>query len=74
MSIDMVSLSPYFDMQEAQKQGITFAGYFMRGTIPIPQVTQYQRAWEMLVEANTERADRQAHDMDIDEDTGEVLN
>lgn len=72
-SIDMVSLSPYSDMEDAQKQGVTWAEYFSRGTVPLPQVAQFKIAWDLLIQARTERADREGHPMDIDTDTGEVI-
>ena len=72
-SIDLVSLSPYADMEEAQRQGFTWAEYFSRGTVPLPQVALFERAWNLLLQVNTERADRQGHPMDIDPNTGEVL-
>lgn len=72
-SIDLVSLSPYADMEEAQRQGFTWAEYFSRGTVPLPQVALFERAWNLLLQVKTERADRQGHPMDIDPNTGEVL-
>lgn len=72
-SIDMVSLSPYADMQDAQRQGVTWAQYFSRGTVPLPQVTLFERAWYTLLEVRTERAEREGHPMDVDVDTGEVI-
>ena len=72
-SIDLVSLSPYADMEDAQRQGFTWAEYFSRGTIPLPQVALFERAWNLLLQVKTERADREGHPMDIDPTTGEVL-
>lgn len=72
-SIDMVSLSPYADMEDAQKQGFTWAEYFSRGTVPLPQVASFEKAWYMLLQAATDRANREGHSMDIDTDTGEVI-
>ena len=72
-SIDMVSLSPYADMEDAQKQGFTWAEYFARGTVPLPQVALFERAWNLLIQVRTDRADREGHPMDIDPETGEVI-
>lgn len=72
-SIDMVSLSPYADMEDAQRQGITWAEYFSRGTVPLPQVALFERAWNLLSQYRTERADRNGHPMDIVPETGEVI-
>lgn len=71
--IDLVSLSPYADMEDAQKQGVTWAEYFSRGTVPLPQVALFERAWNLLINARTERNGRQGHPLEIDENTGEVL-
>lgn len=73
-SIDMISLSPYADMEDAQRQGLSFAEYFRRGTVPLPQVVLFERAWNLMLQAYTDRADREGHPMDVDTDTGEVLN
>lgn len=72
-SIDMLSLSPYADMEDAQNQGLTWAQYFARGTVPLPQVALFEKAWYMLLTARTERAGRANHPMDIDDETGEVI-
>lgn len=72
-SIDMLSLSPYADMEMAQRQGLTFAEYFSRGTIPLPQVKLFETSWSLLLEAGTHRAGRINHPMDVNPDTGEVL-
>lgn len=72
-SIDMVSLSPYADMEDAQRQGFTWAEYFARGTVPLPQVALFERAWNLLIQVRTDRADRVGHPMDVDPETGEVI-
>lgn len=72
-SIDMVSLSPYADMEDAQRNGFTWAEYFARGTVPLPQVALFERAWNLLLQVRTDRADRVGHPMYIDPDTGEVV-
>ena len=70
-SIDMLALSPYADMIEAQSLGISFNEYFSRGTIPLQQVTLFERAWKLLSECGTYRDGRRGHS--VDEDTGEVI-
>lgn len=72
-SIDLVSLSPYADMEDAQKNGITWAEYFSRGTIPLPQISMFEKAWNLLLQRGTYRVDSVNHVMDVDIDTGEVL-
>lgn len=71
-TIDMISLSPYADMEDAQRHGITFQEYFRRGTIPLPQLLLYQRAWDLLLQEYTYRNGKENHAMEIDETTGEV--
>lgn len=77
-SIDLISLSPYADMEDAQAQGLSWSEYFMRGTVPLPQVALFERAWHLLLEGKTNRANRSGHANDLDEvpevdpDTGEV--
>lgn len=73
-SIDMVSLSPYADMEDAQNQGFTWAEYFSRGTVPLPQVALFERAWNLLIQVKTDRAGRSGHSMEIDSETGEILD
>lgn len=65
-SIDLLSLSPYADMQEAQSKGVTWEEYFSRGTIPLPQVILFERAWYHLLNSKTDRGNNKAHPMDID--------
>lgn len=72
-TIDRVALSPYASMVDAQSQGITFQEYFSRGTIPLPQLALFEKAWYLLLDAHTNRADRPNHPMDVDEDTGEII-
>ena len=74
-SIDLITLSPYMDMRNAQGLGMTFAEYFNRGTIPIQQVRLYQTAWDLLKQCHTNRNTKTAHDMDIEIDkiTGEII-
>lgn len=72
-TIDRIALSPYAAMSDAQSQGITFEEYFSRGTIPLPQLALFEKAWYLLLDAHTNRNDRSNHPMDVDEDTGEIL-
>ena len=82
-NIDMLSLSPYADMQDAINHGLSFAQYFARGTVPLPQVKLFQAAWELLRATATERNGRPGHandmpdgdpnDVIVDPETGEVF-
>ena len=60
-SIDLTALSPYADMEDAIMQGLTFEDFFSRGTIPIPQLRNFQFAWQCLVETMTNRNGREGH-------------
>lgn len=71
-SIDMISLSPYADMEDAQRQGVTWAEYFARGTVPVAQVVLWERAWNLLVQVHTDRAGRENHPIDNDLELGEI--
>lgn len=70
-SIDLLSLSPYADMEDAIKQGLTFEQYLARGTVPLAQFRQFQAAFFSLTVAYTNRGGRDGHPMDVDLDTGE---
>lgn len=80
-SIDRLSLSRYADMEDAQKQGLTWSQYFARGTVPIQLVRQYSEAWNLLFDSRTQRNGKSGHDQEpekspvsVDPDTGEVLS
>jgi hypothetical protein len=73
-SIDMIALSPYADMESAILAGVEWDEYFARGCIPIQQVALFERAWYLLKKNVVERAGRKNHPMDVDEDTGEVID
>lgn len=64
--IDLLSLSPYADMMEAIYQGVTWDEYFARGTIPIPQIRQFETAWLALARNATYRNGYEGHENDID--------
>lgn len=61
-SIDLLGLSPYAAMEDAIAQGLTFAEYFKRGTIPLPQLHAFQMAWSLLQSTDTDRNGRGGHD------------
>lgn len=72
--IDLVSLSPFGDMQDAIEHGVTWDEYFSRGTVPIPQVAQFQTAWFLLQSNMTDRNGRATHSPKVDDSTGEILD
>lgn len=67
-SIDMINISPYQAIIDAQGQGLTFAEYFARGTVPLPQLALFERAWRLLEHNATYRNGHDNHAMSIDED------
>lgn len=74
--IDTLSLSPYADMQDAILHGISWEQYFSRGTIPIPQIRQFQDAWYTLTRSiyggsKTDRNGREGH---LNDFTGEWID
>lgn len=79
-SIDLLSLSPYADMQDAIKQGISWNEYFARGYVPLPQIKAFMLAWQSLGGSGTNRAGYPGHvnrtdDGDwVDPKTGEKIS
>lgn len=74
-SIDMTQLTPFQAMREAQDMGLTYEEYFALGRVPMQQVVLMEKAWQMLMRANTFRAGREGHpdDIPVDPSTGAVL-
>lgn len=78
-SIDLLSLSPYADMQDAIQNGITWNEYFSRGYVPLPQIKGFMLAWESLGGSGTNRAGRPGHPNRndagdyVNASTGEIL-
>lgn len=75
-SIDLLALSPYYDMQDAISQGLTWREYFKRGTVPVNLIKQFETAWLMLADLDrypdvTYRNGKNGHAY-IDETTGEL--
>lgn len=73
-SIDLMGLSPYADMLDAIEHGITWEEYFSRGTVPLPQLTQFSQAFMLLQTTATNRNGRVTHSpKGVDVSTGEVI-
>lgn len=73
--IDTLNLSPYADMQDAILHGVSWDQYLARGTVPIPQLIQFQTAWYALTRyiyggSQTNRDGREGH---LNDATGEWL-
>lgn len=60
-SIDLLAISPYTAMLDAQAQGITWTEYFRRGTVPLQQITLCEKAWFLLLGDKIERSGRSTH-------------
>lgn len=73
-NIDLLALSRYKDMLEAQRNGVSWAQYFSRGTVPIQQVRNFESAWFILLQEYTERNGNAGHEIEYDEVTGEVFS
>lgn len=71
-SIDLLALSPYADMLEAQNNGLQWDDYFKRGNVPIPYIRQFRDAWFTLLSDETERNGYENHpnDNNADENGG----
>ena len=72
--VDMLSLSRYSDMEDAIEHGLTWAEYFARGTVPIPQVNNFERAWVLLRSNLTERNGHEGHEPSESEKNAPSLN
>ena len=59
--IDMLEYSPFARLKNAYEQGLTFEEYFARGAVPVQQVGQYQKAWEILVDAASAKRNGKSH-------------
>ncbi|MBR4906597.1 MAG: hypothetical protein IKZ44_07045 [Clostridia bacterium] len=64
-TIDMLSVSPYAAMMDAQQQGLTWEDFFRRGAVPITQLKQWRDAWFTLLQGFTDRAGREGHPCDV---------
>ena len=71
-SIDLLNLSPYSDMLNAIENGVEWCEYFSRGTVPIPQIRQFQEAFLLLQATATHRNGRNTHSPTCDSN-GEVI-
>lgn len=60
-TIDMLSLSPYSAMLEAQAQGLRWEEFFAKGGVPLAQVALCERAWNLLMASKTDRNGREGH-------------
>lgn len=67
-SIDMLGVSPYAAMMDAQKAGLGWDDFFRRGCVPIQQVRAWKEAWFTLLQGYTDRNGRKGHANDLEKD------
>lgn len=60
-SIDMLGISPYAAMLDAQQAGLQWDDFFRRGCVPIQQLKQWREAWFTLLQGYTDRNGREGH-------------
>lgn len=70
-TIDLLAVSPYATMMDAQRQGLTWAEFFRRGIVPITQLRQWEQAWQLLFQEHTDRNGRAGHPDEVVEDQSE---
>lgn len=59
--IDKRMLTPWIDLAEAVEDGLTFSEYFQNSGQPIQQINAFYKAFELLCQNNTYRANRRTH-------------
>ena len=64
--IDKRALTPWLGLCEAVDDGLTFAEYFVQSGMPIQQISAFERAYMLLLNNGTYRADRETHSPRVD--------
>ena len=59
--IDVGSITPYIRMAQYQRDGKDFRAYVLGEQVGVRDIAAYQRAWQMLMSAGTERNGRPGH-------------
>lgn len=67
-TIDLLSLTPYDDMIDAQNNGLNWTEYFARATVPLPQIRNFKMAWDTLMRNRLNRNGHENHANDYEED------
>lgn len=62
-SVDMSQYAPIKKLKAFKDAGLTFSDAVSKGVVPIPQLSQYERAWSLL-KNETDRGGRPGHDPD----------
>ena len=69
--VDMSIYTPVRRLQAAKDAGMSFGEAVARGLVPIPQLSQFEKAWNYLAD----KTDRNGHpDHNVDPETGEVIS
>jgi hypothetical protein len=71
-TINLLAVSPYQAMIDAQAQGVTWEEFFRRGTVPLPQVSLWEKAWFLLVGDRTDRGGRANHPSEMPSEPSET--
>jgi hypothetical protein len=73
--IDLRLVAPLKGLEQAINDGLTFQQALKSGIIPLPQIRNYQMAWELLTNQGTYRAGHYGHEVppNFDPETGEIL-
>lgn len=61
-SIDLMELTPYADMIQAQSDGLSWQEYFKRGRIPVQQCQAWEHAWYLLAKNVCYRNGKDGHE------------
>lgn len=61
-SINLLALTPYEHMLSAQRDGLTWSEYVRRGSVPIQQISLFEKAWFTLLNQGTNRNGRPGHE------------
>lgn len=57
-SIDLMEVSKYNSMLEAQEKGLSWPQYFSRGTIPVQQIGSWKEAWYTVQKLRYDKLER----------------
>lgn len=74
--VSTVDKSKFIGMERlnlAVQNNMSFTEFFAMGGVPIQLISQYEKAYNLLLGAHTYRNGRQTHTSNVDEETGELL-
>lgn len=73
-NIDLMEVSKYKALLEAQKTGVTWAQFFSRGTVPIQQITAWRTAWDTISSLKTNELNRNGNETHTPRTPIEILD